>query len=33
LVVVPDYRWPNIDGIIMDTTKVPVCEARMINEK
>jgi hypothetical protein len=33
LVVVPEYRRPNIDGIVMDTTKVPVCEVNMMNDK
>ena len=32
LVIVPNYRWPNIDWIVVNKTKVPVCEARMINE-
>lgn len=31
LVILPNYRWPNIDGVIMNKTRVPPAQIDLIN--
>lgn len=33
LAIVPNYRWPNIDGILMNKTKIPPAVANVFDEK